>query len=120
MKIAIRKGRVVDPATSFDKQADLFIAAGKLSALAPRPLTGTATAKSMPTVASSHRGWSTLRYTSSAARWRPKSLPPRPVALPAWSARRTPTRCLTNRASWTCCDCGRNHFMPPTCTRWVR
>ena len=37
MKIAIRKGRVVDPATSFDKQADLFIAAGKIVSIGAAP-----------------------------------------------------------------------------------
>ena len=37
MKIAIRKGRVVDPATSFDKQADLFIDARKIVSIGAAP-----------------------------------------------------------------------------------
>jgi dihydroorotase len=37
MKIAIRKGRVIDPASSFDAQADVFIAAGKIVAIGDAP-----------------------------------------------------------------------------------
>lgn len=37
MKIAIRKGRVVDPATAFDGQADIFIAAGKIVGIGAAP-----------------------------------------------------------------------------------
>ena len=37
MKIAIRKGRVIDPATNFDAQADVFIAASKVVAIGKEP-----------------------------------------------------------------------------------
>ncbi len=37
MKIAIRKGRVVDPASKFDAPADVFIAAGKIVAIGQQP-----------------------------------------------------------------------------------
>lgn len=37
MKIAIRKGRVVDPATSLDRVADVFIAAGKIVGIGSAP-----------------------------------------------------------------------------------
>ncbi len=37
MKIAIRKGRVVDPASNFDAQADVFIAASKIVAIGEQP-----------------------------------------------------------------------------------
>ena len=37
MKIAIRKGRVIDPATKFDAVADVFIAAGKIVAIGAPP-----------------------------------------------------------------------------------
>ena len=37
MKIAIRKGRVVDPATAFDQQADVFVAAGKIVGIGAAP-----------------------------------------------------------------------------------
>jgi dihydroorotase len=37
MKIAIRKGRVIDPASGFDAVADLFISAGKIKALGAQP-----------------------------------------------------------------------------------
>ena len=37
MKIAIRKGRVIDPASNFDAQADVFIAASKIVAIGEQP-----------------------------------------------------------------------------------
>jgi dihydroorotase len=37
MKIAIRKGRVIDPATQFDAVADVYIAAGKIVAIGQPP-----------------------------------------------------------------------------------
>ena len=37
MKIAVRKGRVVDPASGFDAVADVFIAAGKIVAIGAQP-----------------------------------------------------------------------------------
>lgn len=37
MKIAIRKGRVVDPASGFDQTTDVFIAAGRIVALGEAP-----------------------------------------------------------------------------------
>ena len=37
MKIAIRKGRVIDPASTFDAQADVFITASKLIAIGEQP-----------------------------------------------------------------------------------
>ena len=37
MKIAIRKGRVIDPASGFDAQTDLFISAGKIVAIGEQP-----------------------------------------------------------------------------------
>ena len=33
MKIAIRNGRVIDPASNFDAQADVFITASKIIAI---------------------------------------------------------------------------------------
>jgi dihydroorotase len=58
MKIAIRKGRVIDPASKFDAVADVFIAAGKVIAIGEQPADW---ASKMPTAASSHRGWLILR-----------------------------------------------------------
>ncbi len=37
MKIAIRRGRVIDPASNFDAQADVFIAASKIVAVGEQP-----------------------------------------------------------------------------------
>ena len=37
MKIAIRKGRVIDPASNFDAQADVFIAASRIVAIGQQP-----------------------------------------------------------------------------------
>ena len=37
MKIAIRKGRVIDPASKFDAVADVFIAAGKIVSIGEPP-----------------------------------------------------------------------------------
>ena len=37
MKIAIRRGRVVDPASAFDQVTDLFIAAGKIASVGAAP-----------------------------------------------------------------------------------
>ena len=37
MKIAIRKGRVIDPASNFDAQADVFIAASRIVAIGEQP-----------------------------------------------------------------------------------
>lgn len=37
MKLAIRKGRVIDPASNFDAQADVFIAASKIVAIGEQP-----------------------------------------------------------------------------------
>ena len=37
MKIAIRNGRVIDPASNFDAQADVFIAASKIVAIGEQP-----------------------------------------------------------------------------------
>ena len=37
MKIVVRKGRVIDPASKFDAQADVFIAAGKIVAIGDQP-----------------------------------------------------------------------------------
>ena len=38
MKIAIRKGRVIDPASNFDALADVFIVAGKIAAIGEQPV----------------------------------------------------------------------------------
>ncbi len=37
MKIAVRKGRVIDPASNFDAQTDVFIAASKIVAIGTQP-----------------------------------------------------------------------------------
>ena len=37
MKIAIRRGRVVDPASAFDQVTDLFIAAGEIVSVGAAP-----------------------------------------------------------------------------------
>ena len=37
MKLQIKNGRVIDPASNLDKQIDLYIAAGKIAAIGEAP-----------------------------------------------------------------------------------
>jgi hypothetical protein len=78
MKIHIKNGRLIDPASIDDKKHDVFIAAGRIVGIGTRRPASLPTASSTRRAASSAPAWSTSppacasRASNTRPRWNPK------------------------------------------------
>ncbi len=124
MRLVIRHGRLIDPASNHDAVADLYIADGRIVALGSPPAGFAAEreidARGLVVAPGLVDLCARMREPGAEGALKREMRAALAGGVTAWSARRTPTRRSTNRGWCACCASARARRPARACTRSAR